>query len=421
MIVPQRKLSFAVPLAAALLAASCSRTGVEPNAGAPPEAPAVAVARVEVKDISRTLTLTAEFKPYQEVDVMAKVAGYVKEINADIGDRVKQGQLIATLEIPELDDDLRHANASVERSLANVRQAEDELNRAKSAYDVAQQYYTRLNDASKQRPGLIALQDIDDAHSKALVAQAQVAAANSAVQSANQQVNVNQADVAKVQTMMGYTRVTAPFSGVVTKRYANLGAMIQAGTSSQSQAMPVVRLSQNNLLRLILPVPESDVPTVHIGQQVEVRVPSLNRSFPGQVSRFEDKLSFETRTMNTEVDVPNPSLQLMPGMYAEVALTLARRPHALVAPVTAVETDAQSGSSMGQVAVVTPNRRIEFRKIQLGVETADEVEVRSGLNEGDLIVTGGRAGLQPGQEVQPKITSMDIRASSASAEGKGQR
>jgi RND family efflux transporter MFP subunit len=417
---PRRKISFAVASAAALLSASCSRTSAQANGAPPPEAPAVAVARVAVKDLSRTLTLTAEFKPYQEVDVMAKVAGYIKEIDADIGDRVKQGQLIATLEIPEMADDLRRANASVDRSLANVRQAEDELNRAKSAYDIAQQYYTRLNDASKQRPGLIALQDIDDAHSKALVAQAQVAAANSAVQSANQQVRVNQADVAKVQTMMDYTRVTAPFTGVVTKRYANLGSMIQAGTSSQSQAMPVVRLSQNNLLRLILPVPESDVSTVHMGQQVEVRVPSLNRSFPGQVSRFEDKLSFETRTMNTEVDVPNPSLQLMPGMYAEVILTLARRPHALVAPVNAVQTEAQNGSSTAQVAIVTPNRRIEFRKIELGIETADEVEVRSGLNEGDLIVTGGRAGLQPGQEVQPKITSMDIRASSAQAEGKAQ-
>ncbi len=391
---------FAVASVAFL--AACSKTTADANAARTPEIPIVPVAQVTTQDLSRNLTLTAEFKPYQEVDVMAKVAGYIKQINVDIGDRVTEGQLLATLEIPEMDDDLRHANASVERSQANVKQAQDELTRAKSAYDVAEQYYERLNDVSKKRPGLVAQQEIDDAHGKALVAQAQVAAANSAVESSNQQVSVNQSDVSRVHTMMDYTRVCAPFAGVVTKRYADKGSMIQAGTASQSQAMPVVRLSQNNLLRLILPVPESAVPTVHIGQQVEVRVPSLNRSFAGLVKRFEDKLSLETRTMDTEVDVPNPSLVLMPGMYAEVNLTLARRDHVLVAPVNAVEND--------EVAVVTPNHRIEFRKIQSGIETANEVEVRSGLNEGDLIVLGGHSGLQPGQEVQPKITTMTAAA-----------
>ena len=126
-----------------------------------------------------------------------------------------------------------------------------------------------------------------------------------------------------MKTLIEYTRVTAPFAGVITKRYADTGSMIQAGTASQTQAMPVVRLSENSLLRLILPVPESAVPTVHIGQPVEVRVPTLNRSFPGRVARFTGKISSSTRTMETEVDVPNPNLVLMPGMYAEVDLTLA--------------------------------------------------------------------------------------------------
>ncbi len=275
--------SLAAPLlavACAVLLAGCSKTNVEANGAPPPEGPTVAVAQIKTADLARTLTLTAEFKPYQEVDVMAKVAGYIKEINVDIGDRVAEGQVLATLEIPEMDDDLRRANASVDRSQANVKQAQDELTRAKSAYDVTEAYYKRLDDVSKQRKGLVAQQEIDDAQGKALVAQAQVAAANSAVQSANEQVRVNQADVAKVHTLMDYTRVPAPFAGVVTKRYADKGSMIQAGTASQTQAMPVVRLSQNNLLRLILPVPESAVPTIHIGQHVEVRVNACTARFP---------------------------------------------------------------------------------------------------------------------------------------------
>ena len=277
---------------------------------------------MSTEDLSHGLVLTAEFRPYQEVDVMAKVAGYVKQINVDVGDRVKEGQLLATLEIPEMDDDLRRADAAVVRAKAEVTRAQDEQRRAESSYDIAHLSYQRLFAVSEKKPGLVAQQEIDEARSKDLVAGAQVAAAKSALAAAQEQVNVNLSDMQRVKTMMDYTRVTAPFAGVITSRYADKGSMIQAGTASQSQAMPLVKLSENSLLRLILPVPESAVPTVHIGQQVEVRVPTLNRSFPGKVARFADKLSLATRTMDTEVDVPNPSLLLIPGMYAEVNLTL---------------------------------------------------------------------------------------------------
>ena len=232
--------------------------------------------------------------------------------------------------------------------------------------------------------------------------------AKSALAAAREQVNVNLADMQRVKTLMDYTRVTAPFPGVVTRRFADKGSMIQAGTASQSQAMPLVKLSQNTLLRLILPVPESAVPTVHIGQQVEVKVPTLKRSFPGKVVRFAGKLSLATRTMDTEVDVSNPSLVLMPGMYAEVNLTLDHRNQALALPVIAVDMDNSASGAVqtGQVMIVTPNNRVEKRRVTLGIETANVVEIRSGLNEGDSVVMSGRATLQPGQEVRPKVTSM---------------
>jgi RND family efflux transporter MFP subunit len=256
---------------------------------------------------------------------------------------------------------------------------------------------------AEKRPGLIAQQEIDVAQSKDLEAEAQVSAAKSALAASKEQVHVNTSDVERVHTMKDYTRVTAPFTGVITKRYADKGSMIQAGTASQTQAMPVVRISENSLLRLILPVPESAVPTVHIGQQVEVRVPTLNRSFPGKVARFSGKLSLATRTMDTEVDVPNANLILIPGMYAEVNLTLSRHNAVLVVPVMAVDTD---GEKSGRVMVITPNNRVEVRKISLGLETAQSIEVLSGLNEGDTVVLSGRSGLQAGQEVRPKATTM---------------
>jgi RND family efflux transporter MFP subunit len=388
-----------------LLTASCSRTASVQARSAAPDAPTVAVVKAVPDDLARGLVLTAEFKPFQEIDVMAKVAGYIRQINVDVGDRVSQGQLLATLEIPEMADDMRRANATLDRSQAEVARAKDELQRAESAHEIAHISLQRLAAVAEKKPGLIAQQEIDDARSKDLVAEAQISAAKSALAAANEQVGVNKAEMQKVQTLMDYTRVTAPFAGVITKRYADTGSMIQAGTASQTQAMPVVRLSENSLLRLILPVPESSVPTVHLGQQVEVRVPTLHRGFPGKVARFADKVSLATRTMDTEVDVPNPSLVLIPGMYAEVNLTLDRHNAVLALPIMAVDMDQDSSS--GSVMIVTPNNRVEVRKLALGIETSDRVEVRAGLNEGDMVVLSGRASLQAGAEIKPKLTTLE--------------
>jgi RND family efflux transporter MFP subunit len=391
-------------LLAGLSISSCARSQAEPvSRSARSDAPTVAVATVETADLTRALVLTAEFKPNQEVDVMAKVAGYIKKIYVDVGDRVEANQVLATLEIPEMGDDLKRAQAAVVRSQAEVARANDELTRAEAAHQIADLSFQRLSAVLDKKPGLIAQQEIDDAHSKDLVAEAQVSAAKSALAVAREQVQVNLAESRKVETLIAYTRVTAPFAGVVTKRFADTGSMIQAGTASQTQAMPVVRISENSTLRLIVPVPESAVPGVHVGQQVEVRVPTLNRSFPGQVARFADKVAPATRTMDTEVDVPNPNRILIPGMYAEVDLTTARRNRVLAIPVMAVD---MGGDDAGRVMVITPNNRVETRRIALGLETAHRVEVRSGLNEGDMVVLSGRPALQPGQEVRPKATTL---------------
>ena len=286
-----------------------------------------------------------------------------------MGDRVKQGELLAVLEIPEMADDQARAQSMLSRSQAEMARARDELQRAESSHDNAHLSYTRLSEVAKRRAGLVAQQEIDDAQSKDLMAEAQVSAAKSDLSAAEQQVHVSKAELQKVKTLADYIRVTAPFAGVITKRYADTGSMIQAGTSSSTQVMPLVRLSENSLLRLILPVPESAVPTVHVGQQVEVRVPTLSRSFPGRVARYSDKVLSGTRTMDTEVDVPNPNLILIPGMFAEVNLTLIHRSDVLAVPIPAVDMSG-GDESLGQVAVVTPENRIEMRKVQLGLQNA---------------------------------------------------
>ena len=190
-------------MAAACLAYSCSKhQPVQAGSTQPADVPTVAVAKVSTEDLSHGLVLTAEFKPFQEVDVMAKVAGFVKRINVDVGDRVKQGQLLATLEIPEMADDLRRADAAVVRARAEVTRAQDEQRRAESVHSIAHLSFQRISTVAEKKPGLVAQQEIDEAQSRDLVTEAQVAATKSALSAAQEQVNVNSADTQKVKTLM---------------------------------------------------------------------------------------------------------------------------------------------------------------------------------------------------------------------------
>jgi RND family efflux transporter MFP subunit len=240
-------------------------------------------------------------------------------------------------------------------------------------------------------------------HSRDLVAEARVSGAKSHIIACEQHIRVAQAEQARFTTVYKYSVITAPFAGVVTKRYANIGSLIQAGTASQTQAMPVIRLSENGLLRLALPVPESAVPQIHLGETVTVKVSALNRSFPGRVARFEDRVDQSTRTMKTEVDVPNPTLLLVPGMYAEVDLTTEQRKNVLSVPMEAVEGSGASAS----VYVVQPSGAIQIVPVRLGIENAQRIEVRAGdLREGDDVVVGSRAGLKAGGKVQPKVITL---------------
>ena len=382
----------------ALLTASCAREGTATAVSAASEPPVVAVAKVTRANLARDIALTAEFEPFQEVDVMAKVSGYVREIKVDIGDRVREGQPLAVLEIPEMRDDLTRAAASIEEAQAELATAGDELQRSQSAHEAAHSSYARVLDVSKKEPGLVPQQEVDEVHARDLVAEAQISAARSHVTASEQRIHVAQAEEARLKTMAQYETITAPFAGVVTQRYANTGSLIQAGTSSQ--AVPVVRVSENALLRLALPVPESSVPQIHLGEQVEVRVPALDRSFPGKVARFADKVDAATRTMKTEVDVPNPNLVLVPGMYAEVDLTTEQHRDALAVPVEAV--DVVSGAA--RVMTVTASGAIHIVPVVTGIETAQQIEIRSGdLKERDRVVIGSRAGLKDGDSVRVKF------------------
>lgn len=380
--------------------AGCGRSPtVEASDHASPSVPSVPATRAARRDLDRAIVVTGEFIPYREIEVMAKVAGYVRRMYVDVGDVVRQGQVLAVLEVPEMTDDLTRAGAAVQRNRADLQRAEDEIRRAQTAHELAHLTYSRLSNVAVKQPGLIAQQEIDDAHSRDQMAEAQVASARSSLAAAQEQIKVAEAELSKLRTLSQYTRVSAPFDGVVTWRYANDGAMIQAGVASQSQAMPVVRLSQNSLLRVVLPVPESAAGLVRAGSAVEVNVPSLGKAFSGKVARTADRIDTSTRTMRTEIDVPNPDRVLIPGMYVEISLTLARSPHALSVPVSAVSGDGSNRT----LWVVDSASRLQPRHIAAGLETPEFVEITSGLSEGETVVTAVRGQYRPGQVVRARM------------------
>jgi RND family efflux transporter MFP subunit len=394
----RKAVGLATMLAAiGMLAAafSCSKPRAQSEAADPPT---VAVARAESGNLSQSLTLAAEFRPFQEIDVHAKVAGYLKVIYVDVGDRVAAGQLLAVLEIPELRDEVTQDEAAVKRSQEEINRARADLARAQSAHEVAHLGATRLEGVIKTRPNLVAQQEIDEATARDREAEAQVATASAALAAAQQALAVSTAAASKTKTLLDYARITAPFGGVVTHRYADTGAMIQAGTSSQTQAMPIVKLSQNERLRLTIPVPESAVSHIRVGEPVDVRVEALNRTFPGQVARFAGKVNADTRTMDTEVDVPNKDLTLVPGMYAYATLALERATGVLTIPVEALDRGEDKTTVMA-----VRNGTVETREVKVGLEGPDRVEIRAGLAPGELVVVGSRGQIRPGERVTPKL------------------
>lgn len=366
------------------------------------DVPVAATVPVERAPVANTLSIAGEFLPWQEVELHGKVAGYIKKINVDIGDHVRAGQTLAVLEVPELNAQVEGAAAGVRHSSDEISRAQNEVSRAEAAHASLHAAYERLRQASLARPGLIAEQELDDAFAKDRTSEAQVEAAKSGFSAAQQQLQMSKAAHQQITVMQDYSHIIAPFDGVVTFRYADTGALIQAGTSNSSST-PVVKVAQVNVLRLRIPVPESIAAGVRVGDSAQVHVQASGETFPGTVSRFTDSLDRSTRTMQVEIDVPNKNYHLSPGMFADVTLKTQNRPNALTVPVTAVHRSSTTGA---KVLVVDASNHVQERTVQIGVEDASRVEILGGVNEGERVIAGNLTAYHAGEAVQPKPSRM---------------
>jgi RND family efflux transporter MFP subunit len=396
----QRAIPPALMAIAALTVALCSCSS-DRDRGVHASGPTitVGVTKVTKKSLGRHITLSSELVPFQEIDVYAKESGYVKKLFVDYGTHVKAGQVMAILEIPELQAQLEEDQAEIKNATNQVTRALHELGRYQAQYKALHLQYTRLNDVFQSQPGIVAQQEVDDAQGKDLAASAQVDAGQAALDAAQSQLSAAKAKFVRDQSLFDYSRITAPFSGVVTERYANLGTLMQAGTGSSTQAMPLVKLSEDDLFRLVIPVPESYVRFIHVGDPVDVLVPSLNRTFPGKVARFSSGVREDTRTMHTEVDVRNKDGALVPGIYAQADLTLEQREDVPTVPLQALN----HAGARTTVLVVTANGEIEEHTVTLGIQSATDAEVTSGLSDGEQVIVSDRGGLKAGEKVHPQL------------------
>ena len=366
---------------------------------AAPGPPAAQVAFVQRGDIDQVLTLAGQFQPYQVVDVHPKVSGFIRHIYVDIGDRVHEGQTLAVLEVPELKAQLSGTVSEVARSSDEIVRAQHEVKRAESMHSAVHADYDRLLQTSQAQPGLVAQQELDDAQAKDLSSSAEVDAAKAALAAAQKGMEVSKADNERVSAIEDYTNVTAPLDGVIIWRYADTGALIQSGVSSNSQDLPIVKLAQSGVMRLRLPIPESYVRYVHLGDTVNVRVDALGRSFTGTIVRFTRSLNFETRTMETEVDVANKDLAIDSGMYANAAMRLNHADNVLTIPVGAIVLHGDQD----QVYVLDSSNRVHVRDVQVGLRGNQLAQIQSGLHPGDQVILAAQSKYAEGEVVTPVV------------------
>jgi RND family efflux transporter MFP subunit len=346
------------------------------------------------------LSLAGQFQPYQVVDVHPKVTGFMVKINVDIGDRVHKGETLAVLEVPELNAQLKGTVFEMQRAKDDLLRTQHEIKRAEAIHSALHADYERLLETSKAQPGLIAQQELDDAQSKDLSSESQVDATKAEAAGAQQHAEVAHTDNDRVQALQNYTNVVAPLDGVIVWRYADTGALIQSGTNSNEQDIPIVRLSQSGLLRLRMPIPENDVQFVHIGDLMKVRVDAIGRSFTGKIVRFTRDVNFETRTMETEIDVENQDLSISPGMYANTEMQLGHAENVVTIPVEAL---VLSGSQE-TVYLLDASNHIRTRNVEVGLRGSKLAEIKSGLEAGDRVILGAQDKYSEGQQVSPILT-----------------
>jgi RND family efflux transporter MFP subunit len=321
----------------------------------------VQVLKVQRRDISQTLTLPANISPWVQATLYGKVSGYVKWIGVDKGDVVRQGQLLAMMDAPEIEDQFKQAEAD---------------------YAIKKVTYERYLSVWQDNPDIIAKQDVD--------------VAKAAAESAKHQRDSR-------RNMLEYTKVTAPFSGIITARFADPGALIQAATGSSTQAAPLFTIMDMDSVRIYVNVPQEAAQLAKPGLPVAMTAREWSEELQASITRTTEALDPATRTLLVEIDVPNKDHRLQPGMFVNVSLYLQRHPNALAVPPAAI---VPSKNGKEKSVFVIDSGKAKLVPVKTGIDDGLWVEVVEGLSGEEEVVVVGKGGLSDGQAVETSPSNL---------------
>jgi RND family efflux transporter MFP subunit len=362
--------------------------------------PRVEVVHPRRATMAQRLQTNATLEAFEETDLFAKVSGYLSDVRVDIGDHVKAGQVLAVLDVPEMKQELAEAKAQLESKKSSLESARRQLDHNKA--DVAlQNALAKDRDQLGEGRGFISDRTLDQVHANASIAKADLGVAEANRDLAANQVDVAAATVEKIETLLAYTQIVAPFDGVVARRQVNRGDLVQAATATRTtpSAGSLFTVQRIDTIRVFCDVPESDVPHLHVGDPAIVRPSGFDgKPFIGKVTRFSLRLDPETRNMRTEIDLPNPEERLYPGTYAEVLLEMKRRPDALTVPTAAVGSDVD-----GNFVYTVTDNRITRLAVKTGLIDNGRIEVTAGLSEETAVVASTKGVPPLRTAVQPQM------------------
>lgn len=391
--------------------------------------PMVNVAPVRRSPANSDILLPGNITPLTEAYLYARATGYVKKRYVDIGDRVRQGQLMAEIEAPDLDQQVAQGRAALAQSEEQLRQARSDLEDSRSQLELAKVTWDRYQVLVAH--GAISRQEADQQFANYRSARANVSSAQANVAAAEQTVSGSRANLERLIALQGFEKLRAPFDGVVTARNFDVGALISGGGGTQSTSATqtagggsgaeLFRVAQIRTLRILIYVPQENAPSIHVGQHASVFVEEFSKQqFHGLVTRTANSVDPNARTLLTEVQVPNREQTLLPGMYAQVLLSNARSSPPLLVPGDSIITTANGI----EVAVLEdikdgqapPNaKRIHIRKIEVGRDYGPQIEVTRGLEGWEHVIVNPSDVVQEGAVVQPNA------APQAPGEGNPQR
>ena len=356
----------------------------------------VEVVKPERRSFNSDISITGTVRSDKKVMIHSMESGMLESIRVDIGDYVKKGSEIARLKNPMLTYELKNAELQVQEANSETAELKALESQYKKAYEIKKGMLERLEEAYQKSPGLVTLTEIDKAKGEAENAKSFLDVTKAKTQGVQAKINTANALLDAYKERNSFLTIKAPFSGIITARYIDPGAMVQSALHNEN-AKPLVNLESLNPVRVIIPLPETDVASVKKGNSVQVEFPTLpGKNIDAKISRISSSLDPSSKTMEVQINLPNSSGEIRPGMYAKILMDLTSRSDVLSLPKQAIFNHKDSPHYMTVV-----NDIVQVKPLKKGLQGRDYFEVLNmEIDQSSLIITSGKSLVKDGQIVK---------------------